>query len=117
MTDQKPRITEKAQRPVEWTLPHTEVHRNSARCLRCGDEIESTDRHELVSCSCGAFFVDGGRAYLRRGWDGSLGDSSEVFEDTSETTLWEIDYDDQMREIGRRKAPSENPSPPGQGTS
>jgi hypothetical protein len=85
-----------------WTLPHTEVHRNSAKCLHCGDEVESTHRHELVSCSCGAFFVDGGLAYLRRGWNGSLGEPGEVFEDTSLTTEWEVDYDDHMNEVSRR---------------
>lgn len=51
------------------------IVRNSARCTKCGDEIESTHRHDFVRCSCGGLFVDGGHAYLRRG-----GDS---FEDTS----------------------------------
>lgn len=45
------------------------IVRNSARCLACNDEIESTHRHDFVTCSCGAIFVDGGTAYLRRGWD------------------------------------------------
>lgn len=89
--------------PVKWTLPWTEVHRNSARCRQCGDEIESTHRHEMVSCSCGAVCVDGGLAYLRRVWNGSLGQPEDVFEDTSETTEWEVDYDDHMHELARRK--------------
>ena len=40
---------------------------NKARCKKCGDTIESKHRHERVSCSCGAIFVDGGHVYIRRG--------------------------------------------------
>lgn len=43
------------------------IIRNSARCLKCKDEIESTYRHDFVSCFCGAIFVDGGKSYLRAG--------------------------------------------------
>lgn len=43
------------------------IIRNAARCKACGDEIESTYRHDFKSCSCGAIFVDGGTDYLRRG--------------------------------------------------
>jgi hypothetical protein len=42
------------------------IIRNSARCLRCGDEIVSWHRHDFVRCSCGTIGVDGGRDYLRR---------------------------------------------------
>lgn len=42
------------------------IARNSAKCLKCGDEIESTHRHDFVSCRCGNIAVDGGKAYLRR---------------------------------------------------
>lgn len=45
------------------------IIRNSARCPTCEDEIESKHRHDFVSCSCGAVFVDGGKDYLRRGWN------------------------------------------------
>ena len=34
--------------------------RNRIKCLKCGDIIESTYRHDFVMCSCGACFVDGG---------------------------------------------------------
>lgn len=40
--------------------------RNRAGCLDCGDVIESTHRHDFVSCSCGAIAVDGGPDYHRR---------------------------------------------------
>lgn len=55
------------------------IIRNSARCKKCGEEIESRHRHDFRSCSCGAISVDGGRAYLRR-----VGDLT-AFEDTSIT--------------------------------
>lgn len=42
------------------------IIKNAIRCNLCGDEIESTSRHEYVMCSCGACAVDGGLDYLRR---------------------------------------------------
>jgi len=62
-------------------ITHTvseKIIRNSARCKRCGDEIESKSVHDFRYCKCGAIFVDGGHDYMRRGantWDN--------FEDTS----------------------------------
>lgn len=44
------------------------IIRNSAKCAKCGDEIESTYRHDFRYCKCGAIFVDGGHDYLRRGY-------------------------------------------------
>jgi len=43
------------------------ILRNSAKCTKCGDEVESTYRHDFQSCSCGEIFVDGGLSYIRRG--------------------------------------------------
>ncbi len=42
------------------------ILRNSAKCGACGDEIESTHRHDFKYCQCGAIAVDGGKAYIRR---------------------------------------------------
>jgi len=42
------------------------ILRNRAQCLKCGDIIESTYRHDFVGCSCETIFVDGGKDYLRR---------------------------------------------------
>ena len=42
------------------------ILKNAIRCNLCGDEIESTDRHDYVTCSCGACAVDGGHDYLLR---------------------------------------------------
>ncbi len=44
------------------------ILRNLAKCLVCGDVVESRHRHDWVACSCGAIFVDGGKDYLRRGF-------------------------------------------------
>jgi hypothetical protein len=43
------------------------IIRNAAQCAKCGDIIESKHRHDFVSCSCGAIFIDGGRDYFRAG--------------------------------------------------
>jgi len=40
--------------------------RNMARCLKCGDIIESKSRHDFVRCKCGAIAVDGGNDYYKR---------------------------------------------------
>ncbi|WPZ37261.1 hypothetical protein T8K17_25630 (plasmid) [Thalassobaculum sp. OXR-137] len=42
-----------------------ELARNAARCLRCGDIIESKHTHDYVECSCGNIAVDGGPSYNR----------------------------------------------------
>lgn len=58
------------------------ILRNKAKCLKCGDVIESKYRWDYVSCSCGSLAVDGGRDYLKR--CGSLEEGS--YEDLSEYT-------------------------------
>ena len=54
------------------------IIKNAIRCKVCGDEIESTYRHDYVICSCGACAVDGGHSYLRRSFK-----SPDCFEDIS----------------------------------
>lgn len=44
------------------------IIKNAIQCKHCGDIIESTHRHDYVSCSCGCCCVDGGLDYLRRGF-------------------------------------------------
>lgn len=39
--------------------------RNRARCMSCGDTIESLSRHDFVRCKCGRIAVDGGNSYRR----------------------------------------------------
>lgn len=53
----------------------TKIISNKAKCLKCGDIIESTHRHDFVSCKCGAIYVDGGQDYLRR-----VGDLENIVE-------------------------------------
>lgn len=43
-----------------------DIFQNGARCLKCGDFIVSTHRHDLESCRCGNVSVDGGSWYARR---------------------------------------------------
>ena len=43
------------------------IKANKAKCKLCKETIESTSRHDCVSCKCGEIFVDGGTEYLRRG--------------------------------------------------
>ena len=54
------------------------IIKNAIRCKICGDEIESTYRHDYVTCRCGACSVDGGHNYLRRSFK-----SPDCFEDIS----------------------------------
>ena len=52
------------------------------KCLKCGDIIESMDRHDFKHCKCGSVFVDGGNSYLRFGWpSGPVEDWVEVLGD------------------------------------
>lgn len=46
--------------------PKGVIIRNRARCLVCGDILESTFVHDYVTCSCGNLSVDGGHNYLKR---------------------------------------------------
>lgn len=56
---------------------------NKIRCNKCGDEIESTHRHDFKFCKCGAVAVDGGLDYLRR--CGDLKGFTELSECDGET--------------------------------
>ena len=61
--------TENTFYTLKRITPKEEVNmivRNAIRCNICGDEIESTHRHDYVECKCGACAVDGGHDYLRR---------------------------------------------------
>ena len=42
------------------------IIKDQVKCLKCGDIIESKNRHDFVTCSCGNVSVDGGKDYLRR---------------------------------------------------
>ena len=58
---------------------------NKIRCNKCGDEIESTHRHDFKFCKCGAVAVDGGKDYFRRCGD------LKGYTDLSEYEEYELD--------------------------
>ncbi len=60
------------------------ITRNAIKCNHCGDVIESTHRHNFVTCSCGCCSVDGGLDYLRRCFKNS---EEEDFIDLSKTMV------------------------------
>ena len=63
------------------------IIKNAIQCKLCGEIIESTYRHNLVACKCGACYVDGGYDYLRRGFnkEGCFIELSEYEELSKET--------------------------------
>jgi hypothetical protein len=48
-------------------LSTNKIKRNAAHCLSCNKIIESKHTHDFVYCECENIFVDGGKAYIRRG--------------------------------------------------
>lgn len=62
------------------------IIKNAIKCNHCGYVIESTHRHQFVTCSCGCCSVDGGLDYLRR----CFKNSQEDYTDLSETIETEI---------------------------
>lgn len=55
------------------------------RCTHCGEDIYSNSRHDFVSCSCEAIFIDGGFDYIRAG--GDLDGMTDVWRSVDRTTL------------------------------
>ena len=53
---------------------------NKIKCNKCGDIIESTHRHDFKFCQCGAVTVDGGKDYLKRSYENSSDDYTELSE-------------------------------------
>ena len=43
-----------------------DIFLNQAKCLKCGDVITSSHRHDFVWCSCKSLAVDGGSWYTKR---------------------------------------------------
>lgn len=42
------------------------IVKNEVKCNHCGDIIESSDVHDLKTCSCKMISIDGGHDYLKR---------------------------------------------------
>lgn len=70
------------------------ILRNSFKCKKCGDIIESKSVHDFVQCSCGNIFCDGGHEYIRLGLAQGL--TTDDYEDLCE---WEkvCPYSDEAR--------------------
>lgn len=54
-------------------MPDSRIIRNAVHCHHCDTVIESVHRHDFQYCNCPPdsttrVFVDGGLAYLRRGY-------------------------------------------------
>ena len=62
------------------------IVKNAARCVHCGDIIESTHVHDFKWCSCKTIAVDGGHQYLKRSFKNSPAD----FEDMSQCEEVEV---------------------------
>lgn len=58
---------------------------NRAKCLKCGDIIESKTRHDFQTCSCGNLSVDGGHFYLKRCFGPGM--VSDNYEELSEVVV------------------------------
>ena len=66
------------------------ILRNSAKCLKCGDEVESKHVHDFQWCSCKNIAVDGGHWYTKR-----CAEDFTAYQDTSEFVdcsdyVWDI---------------------------
>lgn len=78
--------------------------RNRARCNGCREVIESTFRHDFVSCGCGATSVDGGLSYARRVFDPGV--------DYEELSEYEGDDDEEATTMGSETASEEDAQRP-----
>lgn len=56
--------------------------KNAVKCLECNTIAESTHRHHMASCECGAVSADGGLDYEKRSWKtGSRYESVSEYEE------------------------------------
>lgn len=58
---------------------------NAAKCMGCGDIIESKHHHDFRTCSCGSLSVDGGLEYTRMLWSPGVEFVSLVKYDNEDT--------------------------------
>lgn len=55
------------------------MFKNKAKCLKCGDIIESKHVHDFIWCKCKTIFIDGGNDYWKGG--GNLECFERIFEE------------------------------------
>ena len=54
--------------PQACMMSDRKITRNALQCSGCMAVIESHHRHDYTSCLCGAWSVDGGHDYIKRGF-------------------------------------------------
>lgn len=65
------------------TLNVGKISKNASTCGTCKETIESRNRHDFVTCSCGSVSVDGGTWYCRRSYK-----TGAPYEDIIEEWPW-----------------------------
>ena len=73
------------------------VLKNSFKCNRCKDIIESKSVHDFVTCRCGAISCDGGHEYVRLILAQGLIDKD--YEDLCEFERDTRPYSDEMQKL------------------
>ena len=66
MTDTQEFTTKDMSVEERRKLDVGDIWANQAKCKKCGDIIRSKNRHDFVTCKCGAISVDGGSWYAKR---------------------------------------------------
>lgn len=76
------------------------------KCSACQEIIYSRAHHDYHFCSCGKTSVDGGRDYLRYGWDPSTPppERVDIEVDATEKELYD-DWNKSKDKFGRVKTP------------
>ena len=80
MTDTQQFTTKDMSVEERRRLDVGDIWANQAKCKKCQDVIRSKNRHDFVTCKCGAISVDGGSWYARRVAK-DLNDIEELSED------------------------------------
>lgn len=65
------------------------------KCPVCETVIWSKHTHDMVHCTCGKCFIDGGRSYTRTGWEpgikpimGAIDTTTKVFSPDTEADIF-----------------------------
>lgn len=54
---------------MTYNLTELDTAVTGVLCLNCGEVVVSWGHHDYKHCRCGKIMVDGGREYLRFGWE------------------------------------------------
>ena len=61
-------------------MEHRKIIKNCIKCNYCGDIVISKNCHDFKKCNCGKVAVDGGIDYLRRCFENSSDDYTDLSE-------------------------------------